>query len=155
MKLQDRYDSLFRYYSELKGFTGSDWLYFKAQVRAESDFDPDVVSRPGAIGLAQFMPKTWEEWNDGTPGLQKQLDALKLVHPKDPEDSILAQISYMKWLLGRVGSWDLAFAAYNWGIGRVLKIWTEPNWKTLLPDETRDYIFKIQQFYMEYKNGGS
>ena len=98
------------------------------------------------------MPRTWEEWKDGTPGIQAQLDALKLVNPKDPEDCIRAQISYMKWLLSRVNSWELAFAAYNWGIGRVLSIWTEPMWKNLLPDETRNYIFRIQQYYTEYKH---
>ena len=59
MKKDDRYDSLIKFYAEEAGFNGKDWLRFKAQIRAESNFDPDVISPVGAKGLAQFMDATW------------------------------------------------------------------------------------------------
>ena len=153
MRSEDRYDSLIRYYAEERGFEGKDWLRFKAQIKAESNFDPDARSRVGAVGLAQFMPLTWSEWHDGTPGLQKVLHELKLIDPRDPEDAIRSQIHYMKWLLGRVTTWDLAFAAYNWGIGRVLRVWQDPLWRSKLPLETENYLYRINKYYEEYANG--
>ena len=140
MEADARYDSLFRYYAERHGFEGKDWLRFKAQVRAESDFKPDALSPVGAEGLAQFIPATWKEWGKG-----ERVD--------NPEASINAQIRYMKWLLKRVTTWECAFAAYNYGIGNVLKVWTEPFWKAKLPEETRNYLFRIETFYQEYVNG--
>lgn len=150
MRPEDRYDSLFRYYSDLAGFSGNDWLRFKAQVKAESNFNPDALSPVGAQGLAQFMPPTWKEWQDGTPGIQEQQHQLGLINPFDPEDAIRSQVSYMKWLLGRVTTWEMAWASYNWGIGNVLAIRANPQWKILLPKETSDYIFRIDEFYLEY-----
>jgi soluble lytic murein transglycosylase-like protein len=159
MKAADRYDSLIKYYSELHGFIGMDWLRFKAQIRQESNFDPNAVSSVGARGLAQFMPLTWQEWHDGTPGLQQIVDQLALIDPRDPEDAIKAQINYMKWLLRRLTTWDRAFAGYNWGIGNVLKLDKKLDldstldWSKELPKETRDYIFNIDKFYKEYERG--
>ena len=140
MNVEDRYDSLFKWYAEQNGFEGKDWLRFKAQVRAESNFKSDAVSPVGAEGLAQFMPATWKEWGKG-----KRVD--------NPEANIDAQVRYMKWLLKRVTTWECAFAAYNWGIGNVLKIWTEPFWKSKLPEETRNYLARIEKFYQEYSYG--
>ncbi len=138
--MSNQYDGLIQHYSDLQGFTGTDWLRFKAQIKAESAFDPNAVSSVGAKGLAQFMDPTWKEWGRGKDVF-------------DPEANIDAQIRYMSWLLNRVTMWDLSFAAYNWGIGRVLKIWQDPDWKSKLPEETSNYIIKINKFFEEYVNG--
>jgi soluble lytic murein transglycosylase-like protein len=138
MKASDRYDSLFRFYAEEAGFNSSDWLWFKAQVRAESAFDTRAVSPVGAKGLGQFMNPTWVEWGKGHD-------------PFNPEANIDAQIRYMKWLLARVTTWDLAFAAYNWGIGNVLKVWQDPQWKQRLPLETKEYLARINKYHEEYQ----
>jgi len=139
MRAEDRYDSLIRYYAEKVGLE-SDWLQLKAQIKAESEFNPKAVSAVGAMGLGQFMKATWGEWGKGG-------DAF------NPEHNIDAQARYMKWLLGRVTNWDCAFAAYNWGIGNVLKVWQDPYWKTKLPLETKNYLVRIDTFYQEYKHG--
>lgn len=140
MKSEDRYDSLFRYTADSYGFTGKDWLRFKAQVKAESSFNPRAVSGVGARGLAQFMPATWGEWGKGGD-------------PFNPEQSIEAQVRYMKWILQRLTNWDSSFAAYNWGIGNVTKLDCTQNWKMSLPLETRNYVFKINKYYEEYVRG--
>ncbi len=58
MNAEDRYDSLFQFYAGQKAI---DWLLLKAQVKRESAFDPNARSPVGAVGLAQFMPATWDE----------------------------------------------------------------------------------------------
>ena len=140
MKREDRYDSLIRFYAEESGFTGKEWLQLKSQIKAESNFDPKAKSWVGAEGLGQFMPPTWKEWGRGGD-------------VTNPEDNISAQCRYMRWLLSRVTTWECAFAAYNWGIGNVLKVWQDPQWKKRLPEETRKYIERIEQYHEEYVNG--
>lgn len=139
IKDEDRYDSLFRYYAERSAFENDDWLYFKAQAKAESAMDPRAKSPVGAQGLCQFMPATWKEWC-------KTGD-----DPFNPEASISAQIRYMKWLIERVRYWDKAFAAYNWGIGNMLRYQDLPGWRSQLPDETKAYIVRINDYYQTYK----
>ena len=140
MKKEDRYDSLFKYYAEEAGFTGKDWLMLKSQVKAESAFCPTAQSGVGAKGLSQFMDPTWKEWGKGQNVL-------------NPEASIDAQARYMRWLLNRVTTWECALAAYNWGIGNVLRVWQDPNWKSRLPQETKDYLERIERYYEEYTDG--
>lgn len=140
MHFTERYDSLFRYYAEEAGFTGKDWLRFKAQARAESNFNPKAISHVGAKGIGQFMPATWEEWGRGQDVF-------------NPEANIDAQIRYMRWILGRVTTWECAWAAYNWGIGNVLKIWQDPQWRMRLPLETKGYLNRIETFFQEYIDG--
>jgi len=150
MRPEDRYDSLIQFYADVAGLS-EHWLYLKAQIKAESNFDPDAVSRVGAKGLSQFMDRTWEEWKDGTPGVQGfPITKRGLLNPHDPEDVIRAQVMYMKWLLRQFDNdWEKSWAAYNWGIGRVKRI-TTIDWKALLPQETKDYIRRITEYSNAY-----
>lgn len=151
MNFNDRYDSLFLWYAGAKHL---DWRLLKAQVKAESNFDPNAVSKCGAKGLSQFMDRTFQEWHDGEPGIAFPPD---LVHfsPYDPEDAIRAQAGFMAWLLKRYeGDAEVALAAYNAGPGAVSRL----NWKAgyhaiagQLPAETRTYVDRIMTFYDEYK----
>jgi soluble lytic murein transglycosylase-like protein len=139
VKAEDRYDSLIRYYGEQFGV---DWVLLKAQVHAESGFDPEARSIVGAVGLAQFMSATWAEWADGTPGTQ-DLPPHGLYDRRNPEMILRAQAAMMAWLLRQLGgSVDQALAAYNFGIGNVKrgKPW---------PKETRDYVQRINRFRSE------
>lgn len=149
MKKEDRYDSLFMFYGELYKI---DWKLLKAQVKAESNFDPDAVSKAGAKGLAQFLKFTFEEHKDGKPGfsnLKYPMDN-KLIDPRDPEDSILAQASFMSQLLNIYkGDITKALAAYNWGMGNLSK-WMKVAGKRL-PVETEEYIKRVLQFFKEYQ----
>jgi len=127
MQPEDRYDSLFQFYGEQNGVN---WRLLKAQVKQESNFNPNALSKVGAEGLAQFMPQTFREW-----ALK-----LKIQHPDpcDPEHSIQCQAAYMKWLFDRLdGNMDRVLGAYNYGIGHELK--RDP-W----PQETIDYVRKIE-----------
>lgn len=83
---------------------GLDPTLLAALVRHESDFDQDVVSHAGAIGLAQLMPGT-------AGGLG--------VDPHDPIQNLAGGARYLRDQLDRFGSVDLALAAYNAGPNRV------------------------------------
>jgi len=149
MKKEDRYDSLFQYYGDLKKV---DWLLLKAQVKAESNFDPDAISWVGAKGLAQFMNRTYMEWHDGTAGIGKveYPHKYKLIDPRDPEDGIFAQASFMSHLLKSYkGDIPKTLAAYNWGPGNVSK-WIKGE-KKRLPDETSKYIKRVMRYLKKYE----
>lgn len=142
MHPQNRYDSLLQYYGERSGV---DWRLLKAQMLAESAADPDAVSPAGALGLAQFMDRTWQEWRDGIPGIQEPPPSHRLLDPRDPEDAIRAQAAYMAWLLHQVGEdVPLALAAYNWGIGNVRRMFPTGGYDPAkVPGETRTYVARI------------
>lgn len=105
-----------------------------AQLSAESGWDPGAVSPAGAVGLAQFMPGTWELYGQGDP--------------RDPLASIAAQGEYMGALMDLAGEHTedpgeqvrLALAAYNWGDGNMgTNGWSLEG----LPEETTVYIDRI------------
>ncbi len=72
-----------------------------AQLMAESNFNPFASSPAGAQGIAQFIPST--------------AAAYGLRDPFDPVEAIDAQAHLMSDLIRRLGSPQLALAAYNAG----------------------------------------
>lgn len=145
MQPDDRYDSLIRWYASIHG---RDARQVKRQIRVESAFDPDAKSPAGALGLMQFMPATWREWWDGAAGTQAPPSGMTF-DPANPEWSIRAGCAYMAWLQKQLGSLALALAAYNWGIGNCRKIAKLDDWRSQLPQETRDYVRKCLDFQNE------
>lgn len=95
-----------------------------AQLRAESDFNPNSVSPAGAQGIAQFMPGTAR--------------SIGLADPFDPEASIFAQAKLMGQLLRQFRSIPKALAAYNAGPGAVQKYGGVPPYA-----ETQAYVARI------------
>ena len=89
----------------------------------ESGFKPDVVSRAGAEGIAQFMPET--------------ATSVGLKNPFDPIQAIAASARLLGDLVRRFGNLGLAAAAYNAGPRRI-ENWLDKKGK--LPDETQHYV---------------
>lgn len=104
-----------------------------AQLKQESDFDPNAVSGAGAQGIAQFMPGTARE--------------VGLRDPFDPRQAIDAQAKLMHGLIRAFGSVSLALAAYNAGPGAVRHFGGIPPYP-----ETRAYVARI---LLLMKGGGS
>lgn len=82
----------------------------------ESDFRAEAVSEAGARGLLQLMPGTAAEL---------ELD------PDHPPSNVLAGARYLRLLLDRFQSADLALAAYNAGPTVVERIGGAPTMATL------------------------
>lgn len=95
-----------------------------AQLKAESDFNPNSVSPAGAQGIAQFMPGTAR--------------SMGLTNPFDPRASIMAQAKLMGQLIKQFGSIPKALAAYNAGPGAVQKYGGIPPYA-----ETQGYVARI------------
>jgi soluble lytic murein transglycosylase-like protein len=93
-------------------------------IEAESGGDVKAVSPKGAVGPMQLMPKTAADLG---------------VDPHDPKQNIEGGVSYLSKLLNLFNGDEVkALAAYNWGVGNVLRKGVEK-----APKETRDYIRKI------------
>jgi len=105
-----------------------------AQLKAESNFNPRVVSSAGAQGIAQFMPGT--------------AAGVGLKDPFDPAQAIPAQARLMAGLLRRFGSVPLALAAYNAGEGRVGVCHCIPPYP-----ETQHYVARIIALMKGYDDG--
>lgn len=96
-----------------------------AVIKAESDYDPRVVSHKGARGLMQLMPATAKRF-----GVKNSFD---------PEQNINGGTRYLRWLLEKFeGRADLAVAAYNAGEGNVWKYDGVPPFR-----ETVNYVNRI------------
>jgi hypothetical protein len=100
--------------------------FFANLIWQESNFDSKSVSRAGAQGIAQFMPKTAAEFG--------------LTNPFEPIEALHAAGRFLSQLRAQFGNLGLAAAAYNAGPGRVVD-WMGRRKK--LPGETRNYVMRI------------
>jgi cell division septation protein DedD len=104
--------------------------WIREVIRQESSFQVMSTSAPGAMGLMQIMPSTYDElrarYNLGDD-------------PYDPHDNIMAGTAYIRELYDLYGSPGF-LAAYNAGPGRLDDYLTRHK---PLPDETRNYVARI------------
>ncbi|HWY20039.1 MAG TPA: lytic transglycosylase domain-containing protein [Candidatus Acidoferrum sp.] len=101
----------------------------RAVVKVESNFNPNAVSRKGAMGLMQLMPATARQ--------------LKVKNPFDPEQNVDAGVRHLKQLLESYGGdVKLTLAAYNAGAGAVARSSGVPHYT-----ETQNYVRRITNLY--------
>jgi soluble lytic murein transglycosylase-like protein len=96
--------------------TGLPLAMLLAVAQVESRFEPTAVSEAGAKGLLQVMPTTAR--------------ALELSADR-PESNVLAGARYLRGLLDRFRSTDLALAAYNAGPTAVARVGGAPTGQTV------------------------
>lgn len=134
-----------------------DWRMYKAQLMAESSLQPDATSPVGAMGIAQIMPDTWDQYGNGGD-------------PYDPRQSIYAGARYMAslydqwtWQRPDIDRVCLAMSSYNAGLGNILEAQHRSGMQSLygeiiayLPDvtgqhsqETINYVYRILTFYAQ------
>lgn len=125
-----------------------------ALIKAESNFEEDVISNRGAVGLMQLMESTAEEIASNLNYNDFVVEDLK-----EPEVNIQFGVKYFSELLNHYqNNYLLALTAYNAGIGNVEK-WIEN--EIIQPDgsdienipfqETNMYVRKILRDYDIYK----
>ncbi|HJX01075.1 MAG TPA: lytic transglycosylase domain-containing protein [Terriglobales bacterium] len=101
----------------------------RAIIQVESNFNPHAVSRKGAIGLMQLMPRTAK--------------SLNVNNPYDPAQNVDAGVRHFKQLLDSYnGNLELSLAAYNAGVTAVHRSRGVPRYR-----ETRTYVKRITGIY--------
>src|SRR5579864_8891227 len=107
----------------------------KAVISTESGWNPQAVSRKGAVGLMQLIPETAQRFGVG--------------NPYDPAQNVEAGTLYLKWLLDRYnGDLNKSLAAYNAGEHAVDNSGgIPPFW------ETQRYVQKVTNAYFRPGSG--
>ncbi|HEV3161488.1 MAG TPA: transglycosylase SLT domain-containing protein [Xanthobacteraceae bacterium] len=106
--------------------------FFANLLWQESRLRVDDISKKGAQGIAQFMPKTAIETG--------------LADPFDPMQAIPASARFLQRLRLQFGNLGFVAAAYNAGAHRVIE-WLER--RATLPRETRDYVVRVTGLSVE------
>jgi soluble lytic murein transglycosylase-like protein len=91
---------------------GLDPLLVLAVIHVESSFDPDALSRAGAVGLMQLLE----------PTLRAELRraGIAVDDPSDPVANVQGGVRYLRRLVRAFGAIDVALMAYNAGPNRIL-----------------------------------
>jgi hypothetical protein len=107
----------------------------RAVIKAESDYDPKVVSAMDCKGLMQVHPAV--EIDMGSTG-----DIF------DPRMNIMTGTRLLRWLANRLdGDLVLVIAGYHAGLGSLAKYgYTVPPYKY-----TRQYLATVLKYYYQYK----
>ena len=120
-----------------------------AMVRVESNFQPNAISKSGAVGLTQLMSFTARELglkvpnygNPRKPTRNRQTD-----ERFQPRKNLGAGVKYLSRMLKMYdGNHSLALAAYNAGPGRVKR-------NVPLMRQTEQHVGRVLKHYYRYKS---
>lgn len=109
-----------------------------AQIKVESDFRIRAVSKAGAQGLMQIMPKTLHYIGYDMPDAPPRLNPWNIYH------NIKSGCFYMSEQIAEFGTYDEALKAYNFGPDN-LKKYNAGERKTM-PNETSEYVPKVHRY---------
>ena len=118
--------------------SGVDIELLKAIIAVESGFNPRAVSPRGAVGLMQITAETADRY--ATPAERQRPAAQRLLEPRI---NVLTGARMLADLTRRLGSIDVALAAWNAGEGTVRK----HGGKMPPIDETRAHVHLVLELY--------
>jgi soluble lytic murein transglycosylase-like protein len=109
-----------------------DYALIKAVIKAESNFNPLAISRVGAKGLMQLMPKT--------------AYAFEVTDSFHPENNIEGGVRYLRHLSNLFdGNLYSVLAAYNAGEKAVFQYNGVPPYR-----ETRAFVQRVLHYFQQY-----
>ncbi|MGL4761788.1 MAG: lytic transglycosylase domain-containing protein [Sarcina sp.] len=116
---------------------GVDKQLIRAIIKAESNFNADVVSRAGAQGVMQIMPANFK--------------LLGITDGHNIEQNINGGVKLLKQYLDmKGGNVELALMAYNGGPGTMQRRGVKsPSDLYKMPKETQNYVPKVLGFYKD------
>ena len=110
-----KYEEIVGKYAEAENI---DPLLVFAIIKAESNFEPNITSKSGAMGLMQVMNLTGQEVAEG---IDVNFSTKEVLY--NPETNINIGVKYFSNLLKKYeGNMHLALAAYNAGIRKCGKM---------------------------------
>lgn len=111
-----------------------DQALLRAIIAVESGYDPNAVSRKGAVGLMQLMPQTARRYG------------VRNIY--DPAQNIQGGARYLRDLMGKFDNdLPLVLAAYNAGEAAIAQHGNRiPPYR-----ETRSYVPRVLDFYRQYQ----
>lgn len=117
----------------------------------ESAFDPNSLSRAGAVGLWQIMPATAMDYG---LKINRWID-----ERRDPEKSTIVAAEYLQFLYDKFGNWELALAAYNYGFPKLIQAMKREKaanyWQIQrIPRETYNFVPKFYAFLHIFSDPG-
>lgn len=113
---------------------GIDKALVRAIIHAESWFEPNALSKAGAVGLMQLMPATQQRFG--------------VIDPHDPQQNINAGVAYLAWLMEEFNEdLDRVISAYNAGENAVKRHDGVPPFA-----ETQEYLRRVKILYNRYYN---
>ncbi len=139
-----------RYKKEIQQYAkqnGLDPALIAAQIKVESNYDEQAVSRRGAVGLMQVLPSTGV-WCAKEMQIQAYTDDMLTT----PKINLQIGIWYDAYLLQQTESIEWMLAAYNGGIANV-EAWRADGITRIdeIPfPETRDYVRKALAYQKIY-----
>jgi soluble lytic murein transglycosylase-like protein len=133
---KDRYARYDSFIGEASRLYALPQALIRAIIRAESDYDPRVVSCAGAKGLMQLMPDVQREQ--------------RVEQVFEPRENILGGTRLLRVNANRFrGDLVLTIAAYHAGPGAVEKYKGVPPYET-----TQKYVKTVLKYYYQFKAAG-
>ncbi len=127
--------------------------FVMAVMRAESSFNPNDLSKSGAVGLMQIIKGTYVDIKADL-NLEEEYEDLY-----DPQFNVRCGTYYLHWIDERIDGMAQIVASYNVGLATVESWLADPNYsadgKTLIMenipnDVTKRYVGYVLAYYEEY-----
>ena len=117
-------------------------------IKVESDFKMDAVSKSGALGLMQILPRT-AKWIASELGVDYAREIMF-----DPETNIRFGCFYLRYLFDKFDDKNIVICAYNAGEGKVMDWVIDGVLDASRIDyaETKNYLAKVNKYYNLYGN---
>lgn len=149
---------------------------FAVLMALESAFNPNAVSKAGAVGYWQIMDEVAKEYglrivedqhikkSVAKPNLKKTTTSKKPVTVDDRKNFTRSTYTAAKYLKARMrnldNNWLLIAASYNWGVGNVWNAMAASGKKNpsywdiqhRLPSETKSYVLNFITLNVIFKN---